>query len=452
MSSLTVNKGGRVLSTLDGYIREKYDSAPYWFVEFINEIPNQLRVQDVVNKKEYLNGSHAILNRPSFKYNGKEVTPRKILLSYAKTLLNFQKAYLLQYPITLTGNEEVVTHYAGITRKAKYDRCNAKVLDKVLKYGSCAEYVFIDKGVIKSRVIDPSEGFPLYDHESNLLAFVEAYTVDAISYYVVYKDNVVEKYSNNGGEIRMTERYANLSGLPIVYHNDNELDENQGKSELDDWISILDSLEDLISKYVDSFYKFMNPIPVSVGQQLKGAGLPADVIGGGITLDDGSDFKLVSNGLDYKSFETIYKTLLQSLLDVSQTPAVSMNKTDISNLSEVSIKLLFQLANIKAGMNEVFMREGMELRFDKIRALSEQYKGVKFEDDEYDSLDIVFQYATPSNDAEIIENLRTLREMGGLSLESLLEQSPYTTDVRYELERLQNEGQSVGKDDKVEVV
>ncbi|EIT84644.1 hypothetical protein A374_15000, partial [Fictibacillus macauensis ZFHKF-1] len=89
-------------------------------------------------------------------------------------------------------------------------------------------------------------------------------------------------------------------------------------------------MEDLISKYTDGFYKFMNPIPVAIGQQLKGEGLPTQVIGGGITLDDGSDFKLVSNGLDYKSFETIYKTLLQSLLDVSSTPAVSLNKTDIS--------------------------------------------------------------------------------------------------------------------------
>src|SRR5690606_9165388 len=117
---------------------------------------------------------------------------------------------------------------------------------------------------------------------------------------------------NAGGDLRLTGRYDNLSGLPIVYHHQNELDATLGRSELDDWISILDSMEDLISKYTDSFYKFMNPIPVAVGQQLKGEGLPTQIIGGGITLDDGSDFKLVSNGLDYRSFETIYRTLLQS--------------------------------------------------------------------------------------------------------------------------------------------
>ncbi|ETI68137.1 portal protein SPP1 [Neobacillus vireti LMG 21834] len=427
------------MNRLENYIREKYDGQSDWFVQFVSEVHNQQRVMNVLDKKEYLNGNHKILQRQSYKYNGKEFNPRKIVLQYAKTLLNFQKAYLLQNPLTFTGNEKVVTELQRVNRKGKYDRINIKVLDKVLKYGGVAEYVYMDKGVIKSKLIDSSEGYPVYDHENELISFIEAYMSDGIEYYVVYEEDTVSKYNNAGGELRLTERYANLSGLPIVYHNENELSDTEGKSELDDWIAILDSMEDLISKYTDSFYKFMNPIPVAIGQQLKGEGLPTHVIGGGVTLDDGSDFKLVSNGLDYKSFEVIYKTLLQSLLDVSQTPAVSLNKTDISNLSEVSIKLLFQLANIKASINEQYMREGIEQRFEKIRKLLE-YRGVKFSDDEFESLDMVFQYATPSNDKEIIENLKALREMGAISLEGILEDSPYTTDVQFEMNRIMSEG------------
>jgi hypothetical protein len=434
------------LSSLDRYVQEKYDGETYWFVEEVASISNQQKVQNVMSKKEYLNGSHQILNRGSYKYNGKDFTPRRIVLQYAKTLLNFQQSFLLQNPLTLTGKDTIVKEYQSVNRKGKYDRINSKILDKVLKYGQCAEYVYMDKGVIKSKLIDSSEGYPIYDHQNNLIAFVEAYLSDGIEYYIVYKEDVVETYNNKGGDMRLVEQYANLSGLPIVYHNHNELSDTEGRSELDDWIGILDSMEDLISKYTDSFYKFMNPIPVAIGQQLKGDGLPTQVIGGGITLDDGSDFKLVSNGLDYKSFETIYKTLLQSLLDVSSTPAVSLNKTDISNLSEVSIKLLFQLANIKAGMNEQFIREGIEQRFDKIRVLLDKYKGIQFKDGDYETLNMVFRYATPSNDTEIIKNLKELRLMGGLSLESLLEQSPYTNDVQMELDKIKGEVQVVGND------
>lgn len=420
---------------LDKYVKEYHENRPDWFLEEVSTVANQQRVVNVMDLKDYLSGVHQITTRANEMYNGKEFVPRKIILQYAKTLLNFQTAYLLQNPITLTGNEKVVKAYQSVNKKGKYDRLNLNILDKVNKYGMVAEYVYLDKGIIKSKLIDSSASYPIYDHENNLIAFIEAYMSNAVDYYVVYTDEVVYQYDNNGGELRLTGQYANLSGLPIVYHNQNELIDTEGRSDLEDYISILDSMEDLISKYVDGFYKYMNPIPVAIGQQLKGDGLPTQIVGGGITLDDGSDFKMVSNQLDYQSFKTIYSTLLQALLDVSQTPAVSMNKTDISNLSEVSIKLLFSLANIKAGFSEQFMREGIEQRFDKVRMLL-GYKGVTFNDDEYETLDMVFRYNMPSNDKEIIDNLKVLDEMGAISLESILSNSPFTSDIQMEMKRL----------------
>ncbi|MEH6944012.1 phage portal protein [Bacillus sp. JJ722] len=424
---------------LQDYINTYHDGRSDWFIEEVSNAAHQLRINKVNSLKDYLNGEHAILNKQPYKYNGKEFHPRKIVLQYAKTLLNFQKSYLLQNPLTLTGNENVVGEYQKVNKQGKYDRFNLKVLDKLLKYGTVAEYIYIDNGVIKSKLIDPAECYPVYDHEGNLLSVIEAYMVNGVHYYTVFSNEIVQKYDNYGGDLRLKEQYASLSGLPIVYTTENELSITEGRSELEDWINILDNMEDMISKYTDSFYKFMTPIPVMIGQQLKGDGIPANVVGGGMNLDDGAEFKLVSNGLDYKTFDTIYKALVQSLLDISQTPAVSMNKTDISNLSEVSIKLLFQLADIKAAINEEYMREGLEQRFDKIKQLLEKYKGIVVNEDDYETLDINFQYATPSNDSEVIGNIKELRKLGGLSLESLLENSPYTTDVRMEMERLREE-------------
>jgi SPP1 family phage portal protein len=424
-------------SKLEQYIKDKYDNQSDWFIEEVQSVSNQQRVLDVINKKEYLNGKHKIKQTPSYKYGGKEFEPRRIVLQYAKTLLNFQQNYLLGNPITLTGNEKVVKEYQRVNKKGKYDRINQKVLDKVLKYGQVAEYVYLDNGVIKSKLIDPSEGFPVYDFENNLIAFVEAFINDGITYYNVFNGESVEQYSNEGGNLKLIDRKVSLSGLPIIYHSVNEESDVEGRSDLDDWIDILDNMEDLISKYTDSFYKFMNPIPIAIGQQLKGDGLPSQVIGAGINLDDGADFKLVSNGLDYKTFETLYKTLVQSLLDIAQVPAVSMNKTDISNLSEVSIRLLFSLANVKAGINEQFMREGIEQRFDKIRQLLE-LQGIVFSDEDYETLDFVFHYNMPSNDKEVIENLQMLNDMGAISLETILAKNPYVNDVNTELKRLKD--------------
>lgn len=422
-------------SKLKQYIRDKYDNQSDWFVQEVESVTNQQRILDVINKKEYLNGKHKILQRESYKYNGKEFNPRKIVLQYAKTLLNFQQNYLLGNPITLTGNEKVVKEYQTVNRKGKYDRINQKVFDKVLKYGQVAEYVYLDNGIIKSKIIDPSEGCPIYDHENNLIAFVEAYISDGISYYNVFNGDTVEQYSDEGGNLKLIDKKVSLSGLPIIYHNVNELSEVEGKSDLDDWISILDGLEDILSKYMDATYKFIDPIFIIQGQSLHGEPFPSDVIGKGIHLDDTADAKYISNQLDHKSFETVFKTLVQSLLDIAQVPAVSMNKTDISNLSEVSIRLLFSLANVKAGINEQFMREGIEQRFNKIRQLLE-LQGIVFSDEEYETLDFVFHYNMPSNDKEVIENLQMLNNMGAISLETILAKNPYVNDVNTEIKRL----------------
>lgn len=436
--------------SIDQYIREHHDGNPEWFVEECNSIANMQRINKIVDIKEYLSGTHAILQAPSYMYNGKEFKPRKIVLQYAKNVLNFSTSYLLSHPVTLTGQDSIVKEYKKVYKKGKYDRIDFDVLDKITKYGFVAEYVYLDENKdIKSKLIDPADSYPIYDDENNYIAFIEHYTaVDNVSYYTVYYPDRVQKYCNKGSQLKLVGEYSNLSGLPIVYKNQNELDSTTGRSDLEDIVTIIDNMEDLLSKFADSFYKHHNPIPVVIGQQLKGEGISPNVVGVGIVLDDGSDFKMVSNQLDYKSFETIYKTLMTTLLDISSVPGVSMGKVDISNLSEVSIKLLFSLADIKASMNEKYMREGLEERFDKIRKLLEM-KGKRIEDDAFDSLGIVFQYARPQSAKEVIDNLKVLSDMGAISIESILEHSPYTTDVVQELERLKDNqmGNNMGNND-----
>lgn len=432
------------------YIKRTYEGDEFWFKEEIGMPYHHQRVSDILDKKNYLSGQHKILNRPVEKYNGMTYTPRKIVLQYSKTILNFQTNYLMKNPVNLTGNEEVVNEFKRVYKKGKFNQIDFDILNDLVKYGNAYEYVYVEDGKIKSKLIAPEDSYPVYNYKNELIAFIEYYVADYSEYYTVYYKDKVETYTNAGtGELYLLEVHRNVTGLPICYKNDNELDKNFGRSDLDDYINILDNMEDILSKYADSFYKHHNPIPVVIGQQLKGEGLPEHVVGGGINLDDGADFKMVTNQLDYKSFDTIYKTLKQALLDVSSTPAVSMNNTDVSNLSEVSMKLLFQLADIKAGMNERFVREGMEERFDKIYDLLGRL-GKSIDEEVYETLDVSFQYSRPTNEKDIIDNVKELREIGSISIESVLENSPYTKDVQQEMERLQQEGNPSGSNVGVE--
>ncbi|MCT2196192.1 phage portal protein [Paenibacillus sp. p3-SID1389] len=367
--------------------------------------------------------------------------PRKIVLQYAKTILNFSVGYVIANPITLTGDKVVTDAIKRIYKRGKYNQIDYDILDKMTKYGFVAEYVYIDNGQIKSKLLDPACCYPVYNHRGEYTTLIEHYCVDYVSYYNLYYPDKLERYSDEGGDIRQIGNFDNLAGLPIIYCNQSEIG-YLGRSDLLDILPILDNMEDLLSKAMDSYYHYITGIPVLRGQQLKGDGIPKDIVGGGIVLDDNADFFFAQNKFDHQAFETLYKTLTSALLDIAHVPAISMSKTDVSNLSEVSIRLLFSLADMKGALNSKFLCEGIEQRFDKFRALLASM-GTKFTDEQYDTLGIVFQFARPSNDKEIVENLKTLYEMAGISLETLLEYNPYVTDVQGELDKITGNGNHV---------
>lgn len=431
------------MNTLEQYVKEKYDN-PYWFVEEVQSVHNQQKIQTILNLKDYLEGEHLIKKKEGYTFAGKTYQARKIILNQAHGIIDFMTSFLLGSDITITGDEGITRELTRVSRKAKYDRLNYKILQRTLKFGEIYEYIFIDKqGNIRSKLIDGSVGTPVYNENNEMISFIESYNHDGIDYFIVYEDDVVSKYNNNGGDLHLTERYANLSGLPIAFINPSEYDDVQGVSELNRWANILDNQEDLLSRAVDGYYKHITGIPVVTGQQLKGDGLPTDIIGAGLTLDDGSTFDFKSNSFDSTAFKTLYDVLENSLYDVAQIPSITQGRTDISNVSTEAIRILYSQAIMKAQKNEQFMKEGIENRIERIIKLLGEYKGIKFTNEQIDSVGFNFTYALPSSDKERIDNMRTLRDMGAISIESVIENSPMTNDVQMELERLGNEGSRI---------
>ncbi|MBT2667337.1 phage portal protein [Bacillus sp. ISL-4] len=423
------------------YIKIVHNGNQEWFTEEVSHHVNQKRVLEVIRKREYLDGKHAILNRGVEDYNGKPYQPRKITLQYGKKVVELETTYLLKNPLTITGEEGIVADLKKVYKKGKYDKIDYDILNNIVKYGNAYEYVFVNnKGNIQSKLIQPENGYPIYNDELEMIAFVEYYTSLESDFYVVYYEDKVEKYSTVGhAELTMINSFKNVSGLPIHYKNDNEMSQMFGKSDLDDFINIIDSMEDILSKFSDSFYKHHNPIAVVIGQSLTNSeGLNQHIVGGGLNLDDGADFKMVSNELNHQAFEVIYKTLKQELINIASIPAVSLNATDVSNLSETSMKILYQLADMKAGINEKYLREGMEQRFEKVTGLMGRL-GKSYDEDTIESLDVVFHYARPVNESDVIDNIKKMYDMGAISIESILDIAPLINDSQRELERIQRQ-------------
>lgn len=429
------------MNELQEYINEKYDGSAYWFQNEVQDTWHINRIMNALNIMEYIDGKHEILKREDITWKGKIFKTRKIVLQYVKPILTFQNSFLLKNPVTLTSDDgETLEVYKEIYKVGKYNNIDAKVLDNLLKYGEVYEYVYLDEDrKIKSHIIKSCDSYPVYNSKGDYIAFIEHYISDGISYYTIYTNEKVEEWNNKGGELHKTDEFTNLTGLPIRYIIPSETDELKPRSDLQDWIGIIDNMEDLISKYMDSFYKFLNPLPVFTGTKLstgkdgKGAINP-NLVGQALQLDFGSKFEFATAEMDYQSFKEVYKTLHQCLLNISMTPAISMNSMEISNLSETSMKILFYMAVAKANMTAKRLYEGFDERWKKMKQLlkliDKDYKGY---------ISCTFKFDIPANDSEVIDNLKKLYEMGTISLETLLSQSPYIYDVTSELQRLDKE-------------
>lgn len=429
---------------INQYISTYYpNTVDQWFVAEVKSSKQRTRISEVQRYMEYLNGSHSVFNREDGKFKNKTFVTRKILMQNIKTIVNFHTSYLVGEPVIITGEDNRVSQYKKIYNSANYDFIDFQLVDKVNKFGDAYEYIFFDGTKVQSKVIDPIEGYPVYGDDGEYLAFIQFYVVADTHYYVVYYPNRVEEWSNHGGSLERREITANLSGLPIHYHNLNDMTPFFGESMLTDMIPLLDELEDVMSKFGDAIGTWaLNPIPVVSGQRIESA-IPASAMGYILNLEDGSTFDVPTTTLDTESIELYIKNLKQALLEVSNTPSILFSQQSISNISETSIKIMYQLAHMRALMTERFYRLGLYKRFDAFDSILEK-QGVVFTDEDY--YEIEFDYGMPQNTSEVLENLQKQQSMGAISTETIIEHSPLTPNVKLEQERIEREGTQVDEE------
>jgi SPP1 family phage portal protein len=422
---------------INKYVNKVYNNNPEWFIGEVKQGYNLNRISEVVNNKDYLNGQHKILRKKNMEFKGKEYITKKLIIPEAKTILNFHSTYLLGKPLSLVGSENKVREYQNIYRKGNYNNIDFDIIDSIGKYGDAYEYIYLDKDKnICSKIIDSSEGYPVITESNDYIAFIQYWKSNDVDYYNVYYLDRVDSYSDEDNGINLISSSPNISGLPIHYHNKNDNDPNFGVSLLKDIIPILDEIEDLLSKLGDSIYTLsLSPIPVVVGQQMEGT-IDKDAVGYAVSLEIGSDMKYVNANMDYNTIKMYLDILNQKLNMVAHMPSIVGGNSNIANVSEVSLKLLYQLADVYSMVQEKYIRKGLRERFnvfDKLLAL----KGITFDDDNYVSVE--FNYTRPVNAQELLNELNVQYNMGAISKKTIIEKSPITTDVTQELERIEDE-------------
>ena len=355
---------------INKYIERVYKNDPLWFSEECNKTINTHRISKVFSLKEYLCGVHKVLRREDMKFKEKEFKVKKLVLQNAKTILNFHSTYLLGTPVSLVGTESLVKIVGDVYKYGDYDDTDFNILDKMIKYGDGFEYIYKDGNRIRSKVISPEDSYPVFADSGDYIAFIESWTnIENISYWNVYYEDRVEEWTNEGSDIHLIGQYPNLTGLPIHYNSINDEDDRFGEGLLENIIPVLDEIEDLLSKMGDSIYTLsLNPLLLTLGQAIEGT-VSSDAVGFNVALENGSDMKYVNAVMDYQTIKYYLDTLQNNLNMCAYMPSILGGNGNIANVSEVSLKLLYQLADVYAMLTEKAMRNGLNKRFNIIRKL-----------------------------------------------------------------------------------
>lgn len=432
------------MDKLRDYIDKQYQGDATWFQEEVNQKNHAARIASVIANRNYLAGKHKVMQREDMQYKGKEFVVRKTILNYARTVIRFHDTYLLGKPVQLSCDDEnTAKTLKDVYRLGHYDTVDYEIIDRVNKFGDAYEVVYVDEGKIKSKVLDSACSYPVYDDQGNYIAFIEHWTdvFTSITYWNVYYGSYVEHWTNEGGELHQVS-VNTCVGLPIHYHNFNDMDYNFGTSMLYDIKPILDDLEDIMSKLGDSLYvNVMSPMPVATGQRIESS-IPADAVGYVLNLDVG-DFKYANCSLDYNTIKLYLDNMKQMLNDIACIPSVLGSSTNIANVSEISMQILMMMANLNSDETKKWLNVGFSKRFEQIQKILAM-QGISVESD----IDVIYNVSMPIASTEMIANLKALQEMGAISKETIMEKSELVSDVDVEKKRLAGESDLHSESDK----
>nr|UWI13957.1 MAG: portal protein [Bacteriophage sp.] len=432
--------------TSSGGIMSK--NSKYWFEEEVEKPKYKTRIETVDDINDYLLREHKVSLREDFEFKGKTFETAKIILQSLRSIIKFHVGYICSNPISLTGDSQVVSDMTNIYKKGNFHKRDMEIAKDLLTYGDCFEYLFLDdKDRICSKIIRNKDSYPIYNSDGKYTHFVEFWKDEDTrdDHYVVYYPDKVEIYINH----ELVDTKVNLSGLPIWYSSlDKSKNDMFGDPFILDLIPVMDSIEQLLSKLDDAVSTLsLNPIGVVTGQRID-SNIPNNITGVVLNLEDNSTFQYASANMDRESIKLELDYLIQMFYSVACVPSVLTGSSNIANVSENSTTMIFYQTDNFCKQFITAMKEGFVTRFEQIRKLLE-IKDTTIDDELFDTLDFCFNVNRPVDNKSDMENMKLQYECGAISKQTIIDKSPYTTDVALELERLKQESEEAEKEEPV---
>lgn len=408
-----------------------------WYQEEIRKPEHIQRINNVCNINNYLLRRHKVLERPDFQFKEKNFTSAKIVLQTLKTIITFHASYTVGNPVSLTGDKEFVDLMERVYKKGQFTKQDYEIISQLIKYGNAWEYIYLKDNIIRSKVFLNEDCYPCFDERGSLYAFIE-YWRDAASsteYHTIYYNDRVESYTDN----ELVRQSANLTGLPIHYKSMNLAEDTCfGEPFVNDLIPVMDQIEHLLSKIDDAVTTLsLNPVAWTTGR-MPDEPINSNLVGACLRLDEGGTFQYANAEMDYSNIKLELDSLLQQFYGIACVPSSVLGQSNVANVSEVSLAMLFNCTDNVARQNMYSLKEGFAFRWQCIRKLME-LQGTEIPDEWFDSLDCSFNVNRPVDTQSAMEEMKMQWDMGAISKQTIIENSKHTTNTALELDRLKTE-------------
>ena len=410
----------------------------YWFENEIKKIRYTDRIDRVEHIDSYLRREHNILLRPDFEFKEHTFETAKIILQTLRSIIKFHVGYICSNPVSLTGDKEFVSYLNKIYKKGNYNKIDMEVAKDIITYGDAFEYVYLDgNDNIRSKIIKNKDSYPIYNGNGIYTNFVESWKdLDTNKmHHIVYYPDKVEIYEDRN----LISTKANLTGLPIWYSGmDKTKYDKFGDPFILDLIPLIDTIESLLSKLDDAVTTLsLSPLGVVSGQRIDSS-IPDNIVGTVLNLEDGSTFQYASATMDRESIKLELDYIIQQFYAIACVPSSILGQSNVANVSETSITMLYQQCDNFCKQYIASMQEGFTKRLEYMRKLIE-IKGKNIDDDVFDSISISFNVNRPVDNKSDMENMKMQHECGAMSRQTIIDKSPYTTDTALELQRIEDE-------------
>ena len=389
--------------------------------------------------KNYYDGTQAILCK---HYADASKPCNRVVTNYCADIVSSYCGYIASPGYISYSSDNDIESIMDCLRYNDYQDEDSDFLNDALIYGVSAELMYTDEqGQVRFRLIEPTNCFGVYDDSltGDLMYFVRWYKANdwdnSDLYNVdVYSDFSIKHYQMQGamGGLQFVDEEPHYFGqcpANIFY-----LDKDE-RSIFDCIITLQDAYNELLSGEIDDFSAFCDAYLTLEGVDAETEDIAAMKANRVLILPTGASADWLTKNASDTQIENILKRVHDNIYRVAKCPDFS-SETFVGGVSSgVAIRYRLTGCETKAAAIESNMKKALQRRIELIAGVA----SLKLGEDIFRDINIIFKRNIPEDYTSIVNIVNALK--GTVSDETLLSMIPQVTDVKAELERVQEQKQ-----------